>query len=171
MTQVSRVFLGLGSNVGERLEYLSRAVGRIGQVASVRKCSSIYETEPVGMKNARPFYNMAIEIETTLTPQGLLENIKSIEVELGRTPHTHMLPREIDIDILLYGEEILRADALQIPHPELTERRFVLEPLSEIADKIVHPVLQTSISAVLKDCRDKAAVRRTSLSLDNMQSL
>jgi 2-amino-4-hydroxy-6-hydroxymethyldihydropteridine diphosphokinase len=155
-----RVFLGLGSNLGDRGEYLGKAVEMVESIAKVTMLSSMYETEPVGMNAGKAFYNIAAGIQTNLNPIELLVKLKAIEHTIGRTPQTHMKPREIDIDILLY-DGVKYADArLIVPHPHLVERRFALEPLSEIASNIIHPVLNKTITELLKDCKDRHRVAR-----------
>jgi 2-amino-4-hydroxy-6-hydroxymethyldihydropteridine diphosphokinase len=155
-----RYYLGLGSNTGDSLENLAAAAGRLKQegIRIVRR-SSIYRTEPVGLKKQPWFYNQAIEIETALSPAGLLKAAKAIERELDRKPGPKNGPRPMDIDILLAGDEIVETPDLAIPHPRLTERRFALVPLAEIAPEAVHPVRKKTIRALLRNCPDQSVVK------------
>ena len=156
-----RVYLGLGSNLGDRLEYLSRAVQEIGSIVSANSISSVYETEPVGMESDTPFYNMALGVDTPFYPPELLLHLKKIERKLGRKRGSHMQPREIDIDILLYRGYMYEDPMVQVPHPFLEHRRFALEPLNEIAPTAIHPQLNKTIASLLRECRDRAMVSRT----------
>ncbi len=153
-----RVFLGLGSNIGDRRSFLMNAVEEIRKFATVLRSSSIYETEPWRMSDTKSFYNMALEIETTLHPGVLLTKLKAIEKKLGRSAQSHMKPREIDIDILLYGGPTIQNDNISVPHPELHLRRFVLEPLCEIDSTLIHPSFGKPIKILLDDCPDTSTV-------------
>jgi 2-amino-4-hydroxy-6-hydroxymethyldihydropteridine diphosphokinase len=159
---MKNVFLGLGSNLGERNEILQEAKTRIAEViGTVVSVSSIYETEPWGFESENDFLNMVLFVKTELSPSGLLGRILMIESQLGRTRcDTGYTSRNIDIDILLYDNEIVRDEALVIPHPKMHERRFVLVPLAEIAPEIIHPVFNKSIASLLKSCKDKSLVRK-----------
>ena len=157
-----RVILGLGSNVGDRYRFLQRAVEELSQRWSIQSVSGIYETEPVGMElEALNFYNMVADIETPLFPADLLKELKKIEASLGRKSHTHRMPREIDIDIELYKGYSYEDSRVTVPHPELERRRFVLEPLYEIAPTLVHPVNGRTIGTLLRQCTDRSRVVRT----------
>jgi 2-amino-4-hydroxy-6-hydroxymethyldihydropteridine diphosphokinase len=140
-------YLGLGSNVGDREEYIEQACFLLSKKKGidVLRRSSNYETEAEGKEDQPPFLNAAVMIKTTLTPQRLLGVISEIENTLGREREVEWGPRTIDIDILLLGEQIISEDDLQVPHPLMHERMFVLEPLKEIAPRVVHPVLEKSI--------------------------
>jgi 2-amino-4-hydroxy-6-hydroxymethyldihydropteridine diphosphokinase len=137
-----RAYLSLGSNLGDRKQSLARAVERL-DAAGVRvvRRSSLYETEPVGMQTGEWFLNCVVEVETELMPLLLLRTVKRIERELGRRAPAGPAPepRPIDIDILLYGDHVVRMPELDLPHPRLAERRFVLEPLRELAPDWRHP--------------------------------
>lgn len=155
------VYLGLGSNLGKRLENLSRAVEAIGSVMPVVSCSSVYETEPVDMDEGDRFYNMAAGVLTPDDPPLLLVTLKSIERKLGRRLPSHGLSRVIDIDILLYRGLAYEDHTVRVPHPALPSRRFALEPLNEIAPTAVHPLLEKTIASLLRQCRDRHQVTRT----------
>lgn len=139
-------FLSLGSNLGDREALLNQALERL-QAAGVRtvRRSTIHETEPQDFRDQPWFLNMAVEVETDLTPRELLASIQKIEAELGRQRTIPKGPRTIDIDILFYANLIIGTPELEIPQPRLTERRFVLDPLSEIAPDLRHPVTGKTI--------------------------
>jgi len=140
-----RVFLGLGSNLGNREAYLRTALTALASVVAIDAISSIYETEPVGYSDQPRFLNAVCSGTTALEPLALLCAIKQIERDLGRTPTIRYGPRLIDIDILLYGDLILDTPKLQIPHPRLVERAFMLLPLMEIAPDLCHPGTRQTI--------------------------
>lgn len=156
-----KYYLGLGGNLGDPRENIDAAIQMLRRsgVRIVRK-SSLYRTEPVGFARQPWFLNRAIAIRTDLSPWKLLAEAKAIEIELGRHPGPRNGPRPIDIDILLAEGTILRTASLEIPHPRLSERRFVLVPLVEIAPDLVHPVLKKSIRSILRRCPDKSEVVR-----------
>ncbi len=134
------VYLSMGSNVGDRRATLAAALGRLeaGGVRIVRR-SSIYETEPLGLVEQPWFLNLVIEAETELSPGALLALTHQVESALGRTREVRWGPRTVDIDILLYGTRVISTPDLEIPHPRLPERRFVLQPLVEIRPDLVLP--------------------------------
>jgi 2-amino-4-hydroxy-6-hydroxymethyldihydropteridine diphosphokinase len=140
---VAKVHIGLGANLGDRERNIRRALALLNEmnVARVKRVSRLIETEPVGGPEGQGMYlNGAAEIETDLSPYDLLEALKTIEVSVGRMERERWAPREIDLDILLYENEIVRAPTLEIPHPRMCQREFVLRPLAEIAPGLVHPV-------------------------------
>jgi len=137
---MATVYLGLGSNLGDRKQNLSEALELLAEHAVVEKVSSIYETEPVGYKEQPLFLNAVCRVSTELRPGQLLKLAKKIEARLGRTESFVNAPRPIDIDILFYDNEVLDSKELTVPHPRLVERAFVLVPLAEIAPELVHPV-------------------------------
>ena len=155
------VLLGLGSNISSRKKRLKAAVNRlIGSILHDAVVSSIYETEPVGYTDQKAFLNMVIMGETTLSPSKLHEAVKAMEVAQGRVHRERWREREIDVDVLLYGDEIVRTDDLTIPHEHMHERRFVLVPAVEIAPQMVHPVMGCTMEELLMICPDKSAVKQ-----------
>jgi len=154
------VFLGIGTNLGEREENLRKAIKHIEEhIGSITEESSVYETEPWGFQSETSFFNMVIKIETNLTPSGLLGRILMIEAMMGRLREGQgYKSRIIDIDILFFETRIFENKVLKIPHPKIQDRRFVLVPLSEIAGDLIHPVFNKSIQELLKECKDKCKV-------------
>lgn len=153
------VCLGLGSNLGNREANLRMALGRLEPLARVEEVSSLYETQPMGSQDQSLYYNAVCRIVTGLEPAALLRHLKQIEWEIGRRPGPRWGPRPIDLDILLFGDQVVREADLMIPHPGLTERAFVLVPLAEIAAEIRDPVSGQSI-AELAARVDRAQVRQ-----------
>jgi len=140
------VFIGIGSNIGNKEENIRKAIGLIKEKCKILRISSLYETEPIGFKKQDWFLNCAIEIETEFEPLELLNFLQSIEKKMGRVKTIKNGPRIIDLDILFYDNKIINEKGLAVPHPRLHERLFVLEPLKEICSDFVHPVLKKSIS-------------------------
>jgi 2-amino-4-hydroxy-6-hydroxymethyldihydropteridine diphosphokinase len=161
-----RAFLGLGSNIGDRLAFLQSAISELERVdgITVVSLSSIYETEPVGKKDQPDFLNMALELETDADVTALHATCKEIERRIGRGGTERWGPREIDIDLLYYGDAVVSTDRLTVPHPEIVTRRFVLIPLSELDRNFVDPVRRCSIGELLALCRDTGRVTKTALS-------
>jgi 2-amino-4-hydroxy-6-hydroxymethyldihydropteridine diphosphokinase len=156
-----RAYLGLGSNLGDRRGHLERALDLIRAAGiEVRRVSSIYETEPVDCRAPAWFLNCVVEAETELMPMQLLQRLKKIERQLGRRREVPRGPRTIDIDILLYGNCVVETAALTIPHPRLAERRFVLEPLRELAPDRRHPVTRRTVAEMLAAVSDRSQVRK-----------
>ena len=147
------VYLGLGSNLGNRQDNLDRALDLLSQRLRIGKVSSVYDTEPVGNIEQPRFLNLVCQIYTTLTPKELLILAKGIESKLGRVSSRPNAPRTIDIDILFYGDQVVETPELVIPHPRLAERAFVLVPLAEIAPGLVHPVSGKAIKELLEEVR------------------
>jgi 2-amino-4-hydroxy-6-hydroxymethyldihydropteridine diphosphokinase len=139
------VYLSLGSNLGDRARNLNVAIDRLRAFGDVVAVSSFYETEPVEFTAQPWFLNCAVKLNTENTPQQLLAGILDIEQQLGRRREQRKGPRIIDIDILLFGNSIVEDRGLTIPHPAMHERRFVLEPLAEIAEEVRHPVLKQTV--------------------------
>ncbi len=144
---LTRVYLSLGSNLGDREAHLQRALGQLAGLGFITKGSSYYETEPVEFTTQPEFLNCAVEMETTLTPQHLVAGILAIERDMGRNraEQPPKGPRTIDIDILLFGDVVVHSPELTLPHPAMHTRRFVLEPLAEIAPDVRHPLLHCTI--------------------------
>jgi len=147
---VKTVYLSLGSNVGGREANLEAALARLpAPDLRVLRASPVYETEPVGYTAQGWFLNLVVEAETTLSPARLLSRIGKIERALGRVRTVAKGPRTIDIDILLYGNAVVRTAALEIPHPRMAERRFVLAPLADLAPDLRHPVTRRTVREML----------------------
>ena len=157
---MTTVYLGLGSNLGDRKQNLARALELLSQHLKIEQVSSIYETEPVGYEQQPLFLNAVCRISTELDPEKLLRLAKEIEAKLGRTPSFPNAPRPIDIDILLYGDEVFSDKELTIPHPRLAERAFVLVPLAEMAPDLVHPENRKTIRNLLGDLGNATGVRK-----------
>jgi 2-amino-4-hydroxy-6-hydroxymethyldihydropteridine diphosphokinase len=151
------VYLGLGSNLGDRQENLDRALEFLSQRLRMGKISSMYDTEPLGDADQPRFLNLVCQASTRLEPLALLALAKGIESKLGRTGRSGAA-RTIDIDILLYDEQVIQTPELVIPHPKMTERAFVLVPLDEIAPDLVHPVSGKTIRELLQDATEKQGV-------------
>ncbi len=151
-----KVYLGIGSNMGDRKGNLDRAVQLLADKVRVEGVSSIYETEPVDYPDQPYFLNAALEVATDLGPVQLLSLVKGIEATLGRVPGLRGAPRPIDIDILLYDDQVIETPSLTIPHPRLAERAFALVPLSELAPDVVHPI----IGKPIKEIEGRGSVRK-----------
>jgi len=158
---VSICYLSLGSNSGDRLEYLRRAIEQL-QVHEnkILVCSSIYETEPVDIKQQPPYLNLALHLETRISADLLLRRLQAIEAHLDRRRTIRFGPRTIDLDILFFGHEIIHKPDLDIPHPRLHLRRFVLVPLREIAPQWYHPELSLTVTELLEMTPDRSQVER-----------
>jgi 2-amino-4-hydroxy-6-hydroxymethyldihydropteridine diphosphokinase len=139
------VYLSLGSNVGDRTANLENAISKLSRLGEVVSVSSFYETEPVEVTAQPWFLNCAVKLHTEKMPKQLLKGILDLEREMGRRRMQNKGPRNIDIDILLFGNSVVETSGLTIPHPALHQRRFVLEPLGEIAPEVRHPVLKNTI--------------------------
>ncbi len=159
-TMLNLVYLSLGSNVGDREAQLRDAQARLGAVGRVVAVSSFYETEPVEFTQQPWFLNCALALETSKTPQQLIAAILHIEQEMGRRRGQKKGPRSIDIDILLFDDAVVDSTDLTIPHPSLHQRRFVLEPLAEIAPEVWHPVLKKTVRELLDALPPGQVVRK-----------
>jgi 2-amino-4-hydroxy-6-hydroxymethyldihydropteridine diphosphokinase len=156
-------YLSLGSNVGAREKHLDGAIARLHAHGRVVSVSSLYETEPIEFTNQAWFLNCAMALETTETPEQLMASILRIEQEMGRQRIENKGPRTIDIDILLFGDAILDTPALTVPHPAMHRRRFVLQPLAEIAPETRHPLLKKTIRELLEGLPEGQTVRKSQM--------
>jgi 2-amino-4-hydroxy-6-hydroxymethyldihydropteridine diphosphokinase len=141
-----RVYLSLGSNLGDREAHLRDALHALQDVVTIRRVSSLFLTDPVGVTHQPEFANLAVEADTILEPQELLKEVKRVEHEVGRRPTFRWGPRVVDIDILLYDDLVLETPELTIPHSEMTRRAFVLLPLAQIAPHVLHPLEHRTIA-------------------------
>jgi 2-amino-4-hydroxy-6-hydroxymethyldihydropteridine diphosphokinase len=157
---MNSVYLLTGGNIGNRMANLQSAIAAIeSEVGVVNQTSSIYETAAWGLTDQPSFLNQVIHVQTTLEAAQLLEKILQIEKSLGRSRTEKMGPRTIDIDILLFNDAIINEPDLIIPHPHMTQRRFVLTPLGELAPTLIHPVWHASIEELLNACQDPLPVQ------------
>ena len=153
------VYLSLGSNLDNRRANLYQAATLIEKrVGKISKRSHLYDTEPWGNKDQGPFLNLVVMVNTTLEPRALLEEISKIERELGRERKEKWGPRIVDIDILFYGKRVIRDKGLEIPHPEIPNRNFILVPMMELAPELEHPVLGKAIDQLYMDSTDPSDV-------------
>ena len=157
----TRVYLSLGSNLGDREKNLRTAIAALAEAkVRVNRASSFYETEPVDLHEQPWFLNCSLQAETELRPLELLGALRGIESHMGSTKLVPKGPRLIDLDILLYGNETIDTPELQVPHPRMLLRRFVLVPLAEIAPNLKHPSWKGTVSQLLADLADSSVVRR-----------
>ncbi|MFC5626951.1 2-amino-4-hydroxy-6-hydroxymethyldihydropteridine diphosphokinase [Algoriphagus winogradskyi] len=154
-----KAVLILGGNKGDRNALLTSAVKAVSELGEVTAKSKVYETEAWGGVAKGPFLNQIVEIETTYSPFEILNFIQKIEIVLGRKRDEHWGDRTMDIDIIYFGGQVIEAVELEIPHPYLSERKFVLIPLAEILPDFIHPITGKSSLQMLKECRDKSEVK------------
>lgn len=157
--KMSVVYIGLGSNLGDRLKNLQNSVSHIKREITVRKVSSFYHTQPVGMKG-RWFLNCVLEGETELGPHRLMEALLAIEKKMGRTTKKKKENRVIDLDLLLHDERVVKEKGLVLPHPRLHKRGFVLVPLVEINPDLYHPVLKKTVKEILNRLTDSHRIEK-----------
>ena len=157
MTEPVTIYLGLGSNMGDRQANIDRALDLLSQRMELGKVSAVYDTEPMGNINQPRFLNMVCQAFTRLAPEALLTLAKGIESRMGRRGGSND-PRPIDIDILLYGDKVLETPELVIPHPRMMGRAFVMVPLAEIAPDLVHPVSGKTMKELLQAIKEVQGV-------------
>jgi len=157
---MTSAYIGIGSNVGDRQENCLEAVERMGKLSGCRVtgCSDWYLTKPVGVEDQNWFVNGVASLTTGISPKVLLRRVLDIEADMGRVRRERWGPRIIDLDILLFGREIIQEENLKVPHPLMHLRRFVLEPIAQLAPDLIHPSLGLSMTALLKRLTDESQV-------------
>jgi 2-amino-4-hydroxy-6-hydroxymethyldihydropteridine diphosphokinase len=159
---MAKIYLLLGGNIGNRQRFLERAKEKIASlIGDPVAVSSVFETQPWGFDNGNPFLNQLVIADTRLEPGEVMQEILAIEKELGRVrKNTRYTSRKIDIDILFYNDRVISGKDLVIPHPQLQERRFALEPLAELEPSLLHPVLGKTVARLLAECSDNLEVKK-----------
>jgi len=157
---LSIAYIGLGSNLNDRTKNLNEAINMIEEASEIKilKRSRVYQTEPVGPKDQPDFLNMALEIETALSSLDLIDFLQGVERKMGRQRKKKWGPRNIDLDLLLYGDQVKNMAKLTLPHPRMHLRKFVLMPLAEIAKDRVHPTLKKTVAKLLEDLKEDSKV-------------
>ena len=155
-------YIGIGSNLGTPEKNCTKAIEKISNTKDIKiiSKSSFYQTEPIGGVQQGWFVNSAIEIETDLSPENLLSVLLNLELAMGRIRKEKWGPRLIDLDLLLYGNLVLKKQELTLPHPEIQNRKFVLTPMSEIAENLIHPTLKKTIKTLLQESSDVTIVKK-----------
>lgn len=156
---MTEVFIALGSNLGDRPANLTAAIGALSPDVTILDRSAVYETDPQYVTNQPSFLNMVVRGETSLDPPGLLRRLKAIEAVLGRVRSRRFGPRLIDLDIIFYGDDVVEGPDLQVPHPRMAERGFVLAPLADIAPQKIHPLTGRSVAAMLAALPDRGGLK------------
>lgn len=159
---ISICYIAFGSNIGSREQNIRNAIRSLEEKCKILNISSLYETEPMYYENQDRFLNGVLKVQTYLTPQELLEFILSTEAKLGRVRTIKNMPRTIDLDILFYGDQVIKEENLIVPHPKIQERGFVLIPLNQIEPDLVHPVLQKTVKELLSELPKEKVVRKIS---------
>ncbi|OGP73412.1 MAG: 2-amino-4-hydroxy-6-hydroxymethyldihydropteridine diphosphokinase [Deltaproteobacteria bacterium RBG_16_49_23] len=156
------VYIGIGSNLGDKIAHCEKAISEILNIDRHRLLSrsSLFKTRPIGYTAQDWFVNGVIKLESDLEPHDLFRALKDVESRLGRAETFRWGPREIDLDILLYDDRIIQTENLQIPHPHMHERQFVLIPLVEIEPELIHPVLKKSVQNLLKEAKEDQGVEK-----------
>jgi len=156
------VYLSLGSNLGDRVGFLKQGIDLISEIpkTKIQKISKVYEAEPVDYRNQPEFLNLVLSISTSAGPHEFLEILKEIEKKVGRKHREKWHEREIDIDIIFYGDKVISSKELVIPHPRMHLRKFVLSPLNEVAPNFVHPLEGKTVSQLLAECPDTSRVNQ-----------
>ena len=155
-----RVYVGVGSNLGRRADNIRRGLELLEQQGfRIERQSRIYETEPIGMKTTRNFLNLAVQARTRLSPAETIAAFGRVERALGRGRHERNRPRTLDLDLLFYGNRVIRQSSLSVPHPRLHEREFVLAPLNDIAPNLIHPFLHRRVRTLLKALSGKDSIK------------
>ena len=160
MKENHTVIILAGSNLGNRWENIQDAIELVSMISTIESKSSLYETEAWGNENQQSFLNQALIIQSEFEAEALLNELLLIENKLGRVRNRKWEPRVIDLDILFFDDEIIQTSNLTVPHPEIQNRKFVLEPLCELIPGFIHPVLKKSVLQLRTDCNDKLEVRK-----------
>ena len=158
---MNTAYLLIGGNVGDRAANLQTALRRIAETCgTITSTSSLYETAAWGNTNQPSFYNQAVVVNSTLSPEALMDQLLDIELEMGRIRTQKYDPRTIDLDILMIDDLVLNTEKLTIPHPQMQNRRFALLPLAEVAPTLIHPLFDQSIEVLLQNCPDTLDVQK-----------